>query len=673
MQNFEQLRALSYIPGIAGLRAVAVMAVILYHLQPEWLPGGYAGVDIFFVISGYVVSLAMARHRDLRLSDFLFGFYARRMVRILPALIVCMLVTVGVTILFVPPSWLSDSIRSTGLWAFFGIGNLALVRSDDGYFSPRVEFNPFTHTWSLGVEEQFYLLFPLIFFFWWRESRHREGRRRAVLHFLEFTFLASLGYCWYLTAAAPSRAYYLLPGRFWELAAGALLFRCHFHGRGTPADGNKQRLLLSAGVILVALGMAFAARKGFPFPWAVPVVVGTMCGIAALAAGLPLRPSMPQRLLESRLAAYLGAISFSLYLWHWPVLALGRWTTGVETPVQFIVVLLVTVMFAVLSYHWVESPIRRRRYPQKIQKSRVVPLGLVAVLIGFAASSLLFRSQHSLSLSTVIRQGELWYPNGRPSQAVATGSFRGRTLFALGDSHTGAYDAMLQQLQTETGARVVVFTKGGCGVAALQKPVLLHNPDCREFVDDSLERISSEAAPGDVVFLASLRMPRFGDQWGLYPQERQPRSRDTWKVEADRALALEEATAVMERLASLPVTMLISAPTPIFKAPPFRCSDWFNRDNPACRSGFTMTRQDLDQDRQPVLAAFAELRKRFPSLRVWDPFPILCPGEVCSAFDDAGPLFFDGDHLSGHGNRVLSPAFRAMLEDLWGAEKGSDG
>jgi peptidoglycan/LPS O-acetylase OafA/YrhL len=155
-----------HVPYIDGLRAVAVLSVMLYHLHASWLPGGLAGVDVFFVISGFVVSASVGELESMRLSRFVLYFYSRRVQRIAPALIVCLLVTALVSALLIPSAWLSDANAKTGIFAFFGLANVILARTGDDYFAPRVEFNPYVHTWSLGVEEQFYLVFPLLFFLW---------------------------------------------------------------------------------------------------------------------------------------------------------------------------------------------------------------------------------------------------------------------------------------------------------------------------------------------------------------------------------------------------------------------------------------------------------------------------------------------------------------------------
>ncbi len=143
---------MNYIAGIDGLRAIAVLSVVLYHLEDTLLPGGFTGVDVFFVISGYVISKSLASSDTTSIRAFLLGFYKRRMLRILPALLVCLMVTSVVTAIFIPDGWLSRLNNWTGLWAFFGVSNFYLVHAADGYFTGGIPFNPFIHTWSLAVE-----------------------------------------------------------------------------------------------------------------------------------------------------------------------------------------------------------------------------------------------------------------------------------------------------------------------------------------------------------------------------------------------------------------------------------------------------------------------------------------------------------------------------------------
>ena len=315
-----------YFPSIDGLRAVAVLAVMIYHLAPNVLPGGFAGVDIFFVISGYVVTASLVGRQNQPLRQFILGFYARRILRIFPALIVCVVAVSILAVLFVPPvAWLGNSIRNTALFSIVGLSNYALIWSSDGYFSPRAEFNPFTHTWSLGVEEQFYLTAPAIVYFW-LVSRSQAGAKRLVpLGILVLFALVSCGVAAYNSVTDPDAAFYLLPSRFWELACGVLLFQIQ-HEREFRAD-YLTRYGALLGSVLILCALAFSNKTLFPFPWALASVAGSALLIASFTVRDG-RSSAVKRVLSTRPSVYIGKISYSLYLWHWPIFVMLRWTVG---------------------------------------------------------------------------------------------------------------------------------------------------------------------------------------------------------------------------------------------------------------------------------------------------------------------------------------------------------
>jgi peptidoglycan/LPS O-acetylase OafA/YrhL len=192
---------INYVPSIDGLRAVAVLMVMAYHLDRHLLPGGFVGVDIFFVISGFVVMLSIYQHRFNSIFELVSYFYARRLTRIAPALIFMLLVVSLASTSFIPSAWLSDTNSKTALYAFFGVSNLLLYDQSENYFDPRTDFNPFVHTWSLGIEEQFYLVFPLmIMLLVLNRFRYRATVSLAIAVFLS---VSSLMACAILTPSYP--------------------------------------------------------------------------------------------------------------------------------------------------------------------------------------------------------------------------------------------------------------------------------------------------------------------------------------------------------------------------------------------------------------------------------------------------------------------------------------
>ena len=680
-----------YRNDIDGLRALAVISVMLYHLSGAILPGGFVGVDIFFVISGFVVSASLANvasERDghlLRFDRFVAFFYARRLARIGPALILVLLTTALFATLFVPRAWLSEFNERTGLYAFYGLSNWVLQTNVDTYFAPRAEFNPYTHTWSLGVEEQFYVVFPFLFFLW--VAARRTLTRRIATASLIGLGVASLVGCIWAMENAPTSAFYGIVFRFWELATGVVLFQMTANGGGAATRrGLFANVTPWLGIAAIGVTFAYANNAQFPWFWGVPPVVGAALLIGGAQADVahPLR-----RLFAHRALVWIGKRSYSLYLWHWPVYVLLRWTTGIDQWLTQLIAIAVTFALATASYRWIELPIRHHPALQRRTPVLRVAVFLVALVAGWGIMKGLFASQPVLGLSIVSRNATDWYVTGRmPPVAglkppckvdMAFRTLAGgqvisyvpsgcpvavapEKLFTIGDSHATAYLPMFDRLSTETGVAVSVYTSAGCGLLDLKMPMTVGRPPgCIEFARAAVADVAGLAKPGDVVFLASLRQWRYADQWAAFDEKEvlaTARS-DTAKTWAQQARA--EAPEWLTPLATAGLKILFEAPKPIFKSPTFRCADWFNAGNPICRGGIVQPRAELEVLRTPMLTSMRELAAANPAINIWDPFPVLCPGETCSAVVDGKPLFFDGDHLSAHGNMVLYPAFRDAL------------
>jgi peptidoglycan/LPS O-acetylase OafA/YrhL len=649
-----------YLPGIDGLRAIAVLSVIVFHLDfLQLLPGGFTGVDMFFVISGYVITRALAERTHLDFGAYLLDFYRRRLLRLLPALLVVVLVSFVVSALFIPQVWLSNQNDQTGLMAIVGLSNFTLAGNTHPYFSPRAELNPFLHTWSLGVEEQFYLLFPAIYFLY-RRCRTHLKLAWAVLPALA---LASLIVSGVQTRSDPLSAFYLLPSRFWELAAGALLFQALGSKTLTARGGWLAQLLLVAGLGLVTSGFVFAERTLFPFPWALVTVVGTLLLIAAVVLKPAATPSPLHALLQSPPMTYLGRLSYSLYLWHWPVAVFLRWTTGLEALEAQVLYPFIVLALAMACYHWIETPIRTGR--SILQRNAWLTITASFAAVGAAWLAALWITQHTEQFSlTQTRDSYLWHAYRHsprePIEPLEDPEIEGRQLFVLGDSHTAAYRTLLKLVELRLGVQVREYEHGGCAVVSL---IGADPQACVDEREAALADIEARANPGDIVWLASLRMPELtGRDWAAGEQA-------AWAqalAEIDTEQASRAAHTVLTRLQATEVHVLIDAPKPLFKAPPNRCSDWFNHMNPICAPGLTVERAQIEQLRAPQMQLLAALQQEYPSLHVWDPLPLLCPYSACSAYDrDGKPLYNDADHLSGHGNRVLEGSIRQTLLHIW--------
>jgi len=327
-----------YRNDIDGLRAVAVVPIVLYHAGLTWISGGFIGVDVFFVISGFLITSIMLG--DIQAGRFsVVGFWGRRIVRIFPALFVMLAAVMVAGCVFLFPGDLRSLAASAAAAAAF-VSNL-WFEFTAGYFGPAAETLPLLHTWSLGVEDQFYIVHPLLIA---AVHRFAPNRLKAVL---TVTALASFGLGLALSISMPVHAFYGLPGRVWELGLGALVA-----ADAAPKIATKSGRDAAAigGLALIALGYAAIRPTSlFPVPWAVLPALGAAL-IIAYGDG-----AVTTRLLAARPMRWIGAISYSLYLWHWPIITFWRLRHDITlTPADTAVVVGLSVAVAWVSYRLVE-------------------------------------------------------------------------------------------------------------------------------------------------------------------------------------------------------------------------------------------------------------------------------------------------------------------------------
>lgn len=453
----------SYRPDIDGLRAVAVIAVMLYHAWPNYMPGGFIGVDIFFVISGYLITSIILSQLEQGTFSIL-GFYARRVRRIFPAL----LLVLAATLLFGWIVLLPGEFRQIGRHVMAGsafVSNL-LLWHESGYFDNSATTKPLLHLWSLGIEEQFYALWPLML---WVTYKRRIG----VLVLLGTVFLCSMTANVLVTASNPTAAFYSPATRFWELMTGGIGAYLQLHGRGWP--GRSAQAASLAGAALLAAGfLAIRPQDAFPGWWALVPVAGTflliMCGPATF---------VNRHILGMRLAVGIGLISYPLYLWHWPLLSYAYIVIGERPPFLVRVGLIaLTFLLAYLSYRLVELPIRQSRL--RVRVVRTLAGGMVAALLaGVLVNSGMLRQRIDASgaepILNALNDSDFPGPTLAPLRyknslfQMASSRAPGITVF-LGDSVVEQYGPFVERAiagQPNNFRSVVFATAGNC-------PPILH-------------------------------------------------------------------------------------------------------------------------------------------------------------------------------------------------------
>ena len=642
-----------------GLRGIAVLLVLINHFNKSWLPGGFIGVDVFFALSGYVVSRSVLQRAGEKLGQGLVGFYKRRFVRILPALVICVLLTTLLSVLFIPRSWLSQSLEMTGRFSIVGASNIAQILTNDGYFAPTSEFNPFTHTWSLGIEEQFYILIP-IFLILLRPKA--AGWLIGLLSSISLVLAIS----W--SVDQPSLAFYSLFSRFWELGVGVLLaitFHCRFGGRGLINSNQSdfvhkaKNFLPFAGILMILYSSIFNDSSVLtPWPGSVLPVLGT--GLIIVYTFFENSIITPfQRALKivlmNKLILWLGVISYALYLWHWPVVVLMKWTVGLDNAVFIFFGIALSLLLACLSTYLIEKPFAK----WSRGKTRfIIIAGLSSVIGGTFLVDGLFQRRSSLTISTVNKNAYDWFAESPLSNG---NDLTKRTLFVLGNSHALAYAPLLEKIHQIYGWNTKIFPLEHCTIGMILHPAN-SSEACQIRRAEVFDSIQAEAKNGDVVWFASLRMPRYVDQWG--PMAHTPLqvvATDIFKNNAETAT--DEMRPLIADLQAKNLTVLIDRPKPVFKSPPFRCQDWFNRMNSICNNGLSIKRSEFEEGSQYVNAKISELSAEFPELLVWDPAEVLCDQSNCNAMYNGNPVFFDADHLSRYGNLKLVSHFKGKIAD----------
>ncbi|UUR08137.1 acyltransferase family protein [Sphingomonas glaciei] len=584
----------AYEPHIDGLRAVAVAAVLLFHAGVPGFAGGFVGVDVFFVISGYLITGIISRE----ISDGSFSilqFYERRARRILPALLTVLTATLVVGAVVLVPHQLTGLAQSTFATLSFA-SNIWFWRTID-YFSG--DQHLLLHTWSLGVEEQFYIFFPLALGFFARVNRVGVG--------LAALFCASLALSVYLTPRMPAASFYLLPTRGWELLIGAMLAR----GRLTapPWIG-----WVGLGAILAATSL-FDASTRFPGWVALLPTLGAASFIAA-------RHSSAARLLSLRPVVGLGLVSYSLYLWHWPALLFSR-QAGLDGPAWGMVALLASLVLAVLSWRFIEGPFRARSAMPTGRLLKITAAGLMSVsLLAAVSLSGLLSRYSSEALQFAAGSADKPWSSIRCEQSPCIVGL-GAPRYALwGDSHAGALGEAVS-LGADGPGRIVAFN--ACPPVLAFRPINLKGRDLNECFERNAG-LATERAP--VIILAAY-WPSYLEQPGF-----------SEKFKATLKLLVRSGKKVV----------VIVGPGSADRDLPSNLMQQLR-----WTGGF-----DKHFARNVPPATFLDLIST-SGAKVIDIGQILCPDDLCPTTINGHPLYFDSHHLSGNTGRYLGPLLAAPL------------
>ena len=644
----------AYRPEIDGLRAIAVLSVILYHAG-GLIPGGYVGVDVFFVISGYLIASIAIRERALG-SFRLLAFWERRLRRLFPAWFAMIVVTTVVALALLIPDHLEDFGESLLSQPTFTANFHFWERS--GYFEPESEWQPLLHTWSLAVEEQFYLFFPLIL-----PPLLARGKRLAM-GVVAVLGLSSFALCLYTTSREPEFAFFLLPARIWELNFGVLLALAP--GLAARFGPKTRELLGAAGLVLIGVALGcFGPDTPFPGSAALAPCLGTALVILANAHGL----TRTGRWLAAPIAVAIGRISYPLYLWHWPCLAFLAYVCIDDAPpwATFAAVAL-SFLLAWLTYRWIEKPVRDRR---RLTTSRSLLLATGIVVIGVVTAGLIFTRSGGLpgrfpdlgrfGIDEILRPKvatiEQWDEKGGPPR-LGDLSATGPGILVWGDSHALALTRLFDELGKTHRVKVTVASMAGVAPVVGAYPAG-RGPDQLIHAGRVIDLVRQERFR-EVILVAKWPMYLTGRSGGELDRIlRDDRVRSDEPAESIEVF-LRHFPDTLETLRSLGCRVFVmrSVPQQPHRVPEALARIAIRGETPDALAWSVAIHRERDRRENEIL----DQAVAGTGASLLDPLPFLGDGSGTMPMVREGKaLYMDRDHLSPYGSMLLVPLFNELF------------
>lgn len=652
--------ASSFRGDINGLRAWAVLAVILYHFGVPGFGGGFVGVDVFFVISGFLMTGIVVSSLE-RGKFSLLAFYLARARRILPALIVlcAVLLALGWWVL------LPVDYKALGTHAVFSLAFLSNIKfwREAGYFDAASHEKWLLHTWSLAVEWQFYLLLPLVLLAVWK---WRPGRR-PVMVVMAVGLLVSLALSVVATPLRPTAAFYLLPTRAWEMLAGGMVYLL---ANRRALTARQQTALEAAGIALVIGSIAgFDASSPWPGWRAVVPVLGTV-GVLLAARSVSGWTGNP-------VAQWLGTRSYSLYLWHWPIVVALTYLEWQSDPKAIAVGLVLTLVLGDLSYRLVETPARIHLGRLRMGWGAGLLLGSAVAVIMLGVGVRLMEGiagRFSASVEQVAsessnknpRYDECFTKGGAQSPSCMYGGSKLRAIL-IGDSHADAVTTGLAAAVTDARDGIMDWSYVSCptllGVKNLS-PKYTPNEKCGEFLMWAVQKLADvpKDVPLVIVNRTSVYAVGHNELWendantpAVYFSK--PYTTASTAFIAEFAQRLTETACQLAK--DRPVYLVRPIPEMGVDVPKAmsRAMSWGQHKE------ISISLADYHQRHAFVWAAQDAARDQC-GVKILDPLPYLCWDGRCHGTKNGRPLYYDDDHLSEYGNKLLVPMFAEVFQGV---------
>lgn len=620
MQNNSTVK----ITQIQGLRALAAILVTLFHAK--WVSGGFIGVDIFYVISGFLITGLLLREIDRSGTINFKEFYSRRFKRLLPTSFFVLAITAVVSWMLIPAT-MRTSLGRDVIAASLYVSNYLFAWWQADYQNLDATPSPVIHYWSLAVEEQFYLVWPLLILLFFTLSKYLKNR--MVLTYLVATItLASFIFSIYQTENSPIWAFYSLPTRAWELGLGALLVL-------VPPFKTRKFIGLIGFVLLIISAFLFNESTPFPGLNAALPVIGTVLLIATINSW----PPFLNDVANSRISQWLGEISYPLYLWHWPLLVLP--STYFARPLEVyerLLAIAATILLADLTHRFIEEPYRNKKIlPLLVYKKAAYVTGISV----FMGAVIMFTNSDKIDISGIkgavslaqIKARPQIYDDGCHANYAQTKSGKceygkldsDKTMVLYGDSHAAQWFPALIEIANRSGYKLISLTKSACpSVETVRRDQGgFKMSRCVQWRENTIKRIQ-DIEP-DVLIMSSFQ---------YFAQPPQFNDRTQWWNEGQRKLLNQVKNS------SPHLIYITDTPHP-------------TRDIPACLSNYSITECNTSERSKNL---------SIPGFKVIDPNPWLC-SSVCPAVKDGVVAYRDASHISVDISLALIPRLTQALRD----------
>ena len=620
MQNNSTVK----ITQIQGLRALAAILVTLFHAK--WVSGGFIGVDIFYVISGFLITGLLLREIDRSGTINFKEFYSRRFKRLLPTSSFVLAITAVVSWMLIPAT-MRTSLGRDVIAASLYVSNYLFAWWQADYQNLDATPSPVIHYWSLAVEEQFYLVWPMLMLLFFTLSKYLKNR--MVLTYLVATItLASFIFSIYQTENSPIWAFYSLPTRAWELGLGALLVL-------VPPFKTRKFIGLIGFVLLIISAFLFNESTPFPGLNAALPVIGTVLLIATINSW----PPFLNDVANSRISQWLGEISYPLYLWHWPLLVLP--STYFARPLEVyerLLAIAATILLADLTHRFIEEPYRNKKIlPILVYKKAAYVTGISV----FMGAVIMFTNSDKIDISGIkgavslaqIKARPQIYDDGCHANYAQTKSGKceygkldsDKTMVLYGDSHAAQWFPALIEIANRSGYKLISLTKSACpSVETVRRDQGgFKMSRCVQWRENTIKRIQ-DIEP-DVLIMSSFQ---------YFAQPPQFNDRTQWWNEGQRKLLNQVKNS------SPHLIYITDTPHP-------------TRDIPACLSNYSITECNTSERSKNL---------SIPGFKVIDPNPWLC-SNVCPAVKDGVVAYRDASHISVDISLALIPRLTQALRD----------